>query len=334
MKITSVMFVLMFAFSAVASLRACGEEAASQVQSRFRGPVALKVWKHVQPSWNVEDATADGWAFELERGFSASGSPYVRIQSRTAGGGTVAQLSCSALVRTGEWEVKRQESTVKSVAASTEARDASFLFERENAVACLDVSEKRIVTEIRFKILNGDHVLHEQTLLPMYVRGRGLFYWRNPVEPYAAHGGEGDITVATAMGASRGDWDTWGGVLARPTANYFERNTLRNGAAIGLHRHEQNQEMFLVESGEAEMTMGVASLASEPYPVARRWSGTSDALINTTQRDARGGWIETRRLQPGQAAVIVPDPSKPNTVYFHGIKAQSDLLFWVFGTLN
>ncbi len=302
----------------------------AQTQSLFKGPVQLKVWKHWQQSWNVENASSE-YLFELERGWEQNSS-YVKLKFKNTGANLKARISCESYIPEGPWAMKKvQSENFEVVQLNTDANFTHFQFKD---IPCADEALKRIVTEIKFSILAPDgSVLLDYKLLPMYVRGKDQSYWDNKILSYNAHAGTGDINVANGMNAENGN-DTWGGVLVRPALNFVDRNVMMAGATIGLHRHEKNQEAYLIEAGKATMHVGMAArVEGSNRQVTRRWDleGTSK---ETEEFDAQGGWIESRTMTPGQISVIVPNPQDQGTVYFHGIDADETTTFFTMGTKN
>ena len=303
-----------------------------ELQSEFSGPVNLNVWRHWQASWNVEEVDASSLAnhFVLSRG-REGGRPVVRLSFQ--GIGDSARLDCRAIVRKDTWRVEEENNTpIFASRASGGLSDSSSSFIFSGADACLDQLGQRIVTEIRFSVSDRNGATFSYGLRPMYVRGKNASYWDNPIDPYSAHAGTGLIRVATAMTAESG-WDRWDGVLVRPTLNFVDRNMMSAGGRVGLHRHEANQELYFIESGRALMKMGMAPKASSNRSVLRRWSGSGGDQA-TEEFSAEGGWLETRSLEAGEIAVIVPNSENRDTVYFHGIDAQTDLIFWTMGSKN
>ncbi len=304
---------------------------AAEIQSRFVGPAKAKVWRHTQASWNVEDVTGSETLFELTRGLDDGGAPFLKLVYRSAQPGLSATFGSTTIERVGTWDMAPRSPAEVTVSGISKNGLTEFLV--PNAAAFVDQESARFVQSIRFEVHQGSNRLFAETLIPMYVRGKGLTYWNNPIDAYGAHAGSGEISVATAAAAERGSWDTWEGRLVRPQLSYIERNTLSADSVIGLHRHEANQEVFLVDSGQATMTMGMIPVASGTYKVQRKWDG-SGAVAETDEFYATGGWLETRTLKRGQLAVIVPDGARKDRVYVHGLRAITPVAFWTMGTKN
>lgn len=302
------------------------------VQSTFEGPVELKVWKHWQESWNVETPPSNNAKkFDLERGVELSGDAYVSLRYIGELKTPRATLQCKSLTRSGTWEV--QPAVGKSYFTEYRVkRDNQYIFNFAKAEDCLDRLGERIVTEIAFEFLNGSTSVYQYTVKPMYVRGKNNAYWDNKIDPYSAHAGKGSISIAGALKGESG-WDIWDGVLVKPLLNFVDRNTLSAMSTIGLHRHEANQELYFIESGEAKMTTGIARKKGDVYEVSRKWD-VNEKEQNTSEFFAEGGWIEHRKLTTGELAVIVPNPQDRENVYFHGIEAKTDVVFWTMGTKN
>lgn len=301
----------------------------AEVQSTFVGPVSLKVWAHWQDSWNVEDVTGESWEFELTRG-SEGEAPYVRLKYKTTEADLRATLQCRYRERTGTWENQVRTGERKEV--SGENANGLSTFEFPQSPDCLDENEKRVVEEISFTVQKAGQQIYKYDLNPMYVRGKNQVYWNNPISAYSAHAGSGDIKVANAM---KGElkWDTWQGTLVQPTLSFVDRNTMGADAVIGLHRHENNQEVYFMESGKAVMRAGIAPRSSGDYKTDRVFEANGKTE-ETTQFDAKGGWIESRTLSASELSVIVPKAGNAGTVYFHGIQALEDVVFWTMGTKN
>lgn len=304
------------------------------VQSEFRGPVNLLVWRHWQPSWNVEVAPDSRTEFVLTRGLEPRKSypsvPKIRLQFRKLKEeGLELVLTGKAFVRTGEYDTSVQP-TRRLTARSTVSEDAS-IFELE-AEDYLDASGKRIVSEIEFEIRRGNDVVYHYRVLPMYVRGAKNHYWNHRIDSFLAHAGSGGIAVANGSSGETG-LDRWNGVLVQPQISFMDRNRLSEGAVIGLHRHQRNQEMWIVESGSVEVSNGMASRVSGYYQVGRQVDGKG-TISEVPEFKASGGWLETRHLEPGEYAVIVPDPQQEDLVCFHGLRALSRASTFTLGTKN
>lgn len=308
--------------------------ARAEIQGRFVGPVSLKIWKHWQASWNVENTTpAEGSLFELIRARDRSGNAYVTLNFRQRRRGDAplrARLQCTAYVRNGDWSV--EERTGRESFADGSPNGESMGFSFYGVDDCIDTSEERIVTRIRFEVLSGRRSVYAATLVPMYVRGKHNSYWKNPIDPYLVHGGEGSIQVAASMAGEMG-WDLWDGILVKPSLGFVERSLLTAGSVLGLHRHERNQEVLSLESGSVELTLGMAARVGDSYRVQRKWDSTGKSM-ETEEFQAQGGWMETRTLHAGELGVIVPNPERQDMVYFHGLKVVENLVLWTMGSRN
>lgn len=243
--------------------------------------------------------------------------------------GLKARFFGSAYVREGAYGTKQLAIPSVETSGTKEGDKVKF---QVPAPGFLDEPGVRIVSAIEFEVMRGAEQAYSYRLLPMYVRGSRNQYWNNNIDPVLAHSGSGRIEVANGSSAETG-LDYWDGVLVRPTLNFIDRNSLSKGAQIGLHRHESNQEMWLVESGEVEVTNGIATRSSADYKARRPWDSSGE-IREVSQFNASGGWIETRRLVAGEYSVIVPNSKAPNTVCFHGLKALSESNTFTMGTKN
>lgn len=300
------------------------------VQSEFRGPVRLKVWQHWQQSWNVEDVTADNAQFFFERG-TENGVPYIQLRYRNSAGQDLkARIRCDGYVRTALWNVAEKTGNPYAIVGR---RDGEWnIFRLANAPECLDKAGDRIVTRVEMEVFSGARQVFAYQLKPMYVRGSKSHYWNNPIDPFSAHGGFGQVSVATAMSGESG-WDKWNGVLVKPTLDFVDRNTMTAGSLVGLHRHQTNQELYFIEMGQMKMLAGVANRSGANYTALRLWDG-SGRVQETTEFQAAGGWIEERILEAGEVSVIVPAGLQKDTIYFHGIQALTNATFWTMGAKN
>lgn len=303
--------------------------ASAEIQSEFRGPIQLKVWQHWQQSWNVEDVTGNNAQFVFTRGTNTN-TPFAELRLRSVQGGLQAKISCAAYVRTETWKVEEKPGRVLEVNGTKSGEWTTFT--ADNFSECTDKQGERIVTNIDLQVFSGTNKVFSYQLKPMYIRGAKSNYWNNPIDPHSAHAGSGQISVATAMTAENG-WDKWNGNLVKPILNFVDRNTLSADSFIGLHRHEANQELYFVESGKMKMLAGVASRNGANYTVRRPWDSKGQ-LQDTPEFSANGGWIEERTLGPGEISVIVPTGADSNSVYFHGIKAVTEAVFWTMGSKN
>lgn len=299
------------------------------IQSRFIGPTQIKVWRHWQQSWNVENTTS-AIQFELIRGLDASSVPYVLLRYKSQEAGLRAVIRSKSFDRKSEWEVASVAHPERESLGQMTEGWAEFTF--KDASFWVDQDGVRAVTDIDFEIYRGNERVYGYELQPMYARGRDLSYWNNKIDSYSAHGGSGVIQVSTTLNQGLG-WDKWKGTQVRPVLDYIERNTTEAGAEIGLHRHEQNQEIWSVERGRYVVINGVAERNGGNYPVQRKWA-SSGTLQDTEEFQAQGGWMETRFLTPGQFSIIVPSSANPNSVYHHGIRSLSDGVFWTLGAKN
>lgn len=303
------------------------EDVQGYVQSRFVGPVDLNVWRHWQPSWNVENVTRE-IQFELIRGEDALGRPYVRLRYRSTRPGLTAHIGARIVERDGNWGVReRTLLDLPPVPGVTGAEWTDFWF--EGTADLIDRDDVRAVTQIGFTIFDHEREIYHYGLEPMFARGR---YWNNPIEGYSAHAGSGSISVATYFDAEKG-WTEWNGQRVAPELAYIERNTLSADAVIGLHRHERNQEIWQVERGLFVVHNGMAARAAPTISNERPWDGTGK-LVRTDEFPARGGWIESRHLGPGELSMIVPNPKQNDNVQFHGIRALTEGVFWTMGKKN
>lgn len=306
----------------------------SQVQSEFRGPVEGIVWKHWQASWNVEVNRGQG-QFRLTRGRSSTGSPLVKLDYRGDLRYPKAILRGKRRVRSGVWEVGSQEIPAVSVSQQVTGGDSvSFVFS-DGAKDFLDLPGEQTLLEINFAIFDGDVEVFQHSLTPMFIRGKNsASYWTNEIDPVLAHNGEGSISVSTML-AAENTWEQMNGVLVQPNVSFVERNTLAAGSRIGLHRHEKNQEMYFIEEGRLMMSMGMAKKSSDIYEVTRTFDSLGNSF-KTQEFEIAGGWVETREMNPGDFSVIVPNPiqSRYGEVYFHGIDALENSVFWTAGSKN
>lgn len=299
------------------------------VESRFVGPVDLRVWRHWQPSWNVENLTTEP-QFELIRGIGGDHGAYVLLRVRRTDGPLTAHLFGAALVRKGDWEMETRDIPPRALSGTPVDGWTEFVFRASGEF--FDINERRLVTRISFVVEREGERVFAYDLAPMFARGKNQASWNNPIPAYSAHGGSGAINVATLFDQSKG-WDNWMGTPVAPRLAYFERNTLQAGAIINLHRHEANQEIWLVDEGAFVVMNGVAARASDTYQTERRWD-ESGARQMTDEFKANGGWIETRPVLPSDFTVIVPNAQQINTVFFHGIRAVTDGAFFTLGEKN
>jgi len=302
-----------------------------KVQSRFVGPNSLKVWQHWQNSWNVDSSEAK-YQYELVRLTDGKSSTISFEHSQLKGEGLKGFLRCESWVRKGDWDGEVKLGQERMVKADGAGYKISFRW--PDAVECVDRSEKNLTRRLELRIEDAaGKKLFSESFVPMHVRGKNASYWNNRIPPYNAHAGKGEINVATQLQTDK-EWDKWDGIQVSPVLNFVDRNTLKADAFIGLHRHEANQEVYLVESGEAEMAMGVAYPVGEPYTVERLFWEESGTKQNVQEFKAERGYTEFRVMSAGDLSVIVPDKTK-NRVYFHGLKAISpELVFWTMGTKN
>lgn len=302
------------------------EDVQGYAQSRFVGPVDLNVWRHWQPSWNVENVT-QGIRFELIRGEDGLRRAYVRLRYRDAKPTLKARIGARVLERDGTWGVREKIVDLGPVDGVAGPEWTDFWF--EGATDLIDQDDVRVVTQIGFGIYDDEREVYHYGLEPMFARGR---YWNNPIEGYSAHAGSGAISVETLFDAEKG-WKVWNGQVVGPELGYIERNKLEKDAVIGLHRHERNQEVWQVESGLFVVHNGMAARSGPNASVERPWD-SAGKMVRTDQFPARGGWIESRHLGPGELSIIVPNPNQSDNVQFHGIRAVTDGIFWTMGKKN
>lgn len=310
--------------------------AGDKIQSSFEGPVELEVWKHWQSAWNVERIEIQKPVFELKRGFeepkdgSVNGPAFVQLLYRGAkASGLEVKFWGKAFVRGGQYD-NRVEAIPEVKALSQEGADGSVF--RFLAPGFLDEPGQRIVLAIHFEISDRGKSLFNYGVLPMVVRGKHNYFWKNQIDPFLAHGGHGQIQVANSASGETG-LDTWNGQLFRPVVDYIDFNELAAGSEIGMHRHERNQELWLIQKGSVVVSHGMAKRAGADYPVQKKVD-SSGAHSATNAFLASGGWIETRELGPGEFAAIVPDPKDDQSFCFHGLLALSDTEMVTMGAKN
>ncbi len=296
------------------------------IQSSFEGPLNLEVWKHWQASWNVErrEQAVD---FQLARGWDSEGSRFLELRYTRPLHNATAEFSVKHLRRTGEWEVSEISLPAFTIVGLQDESSTLFRLQTDDAT---DFSGKHVVSEIHFRVLSDNSEIFSETVHPMFVRGKNQLHFENEIDPHSAHAGQGTVVVGGASISDRGIGE-WQGRLVNPLLSFMDRNLLLAGSAVGLHRHVQNQEMFFVESGSAVVQNGVAQTDGDTYRVERKWNSAGDIKETDAVRGS-GGWLETRTLKAGQATVIVPDPDSKSTIYFNGISAESDVVFWTMGT--
>ena len=301
----------------------------ADAQSSFTGPIQIKVWKHWQQSWNVENVTAENYQFTLVRGI---GSSEVILKYRTTETSLNASIKCEGYIKTDKWSMQVREGTNQTT--SSGIRDGQFIILKfPSNTECVDSEGLRIVTKISFQISRpSGQKIYDYSLVPMYVRGKDTYYWKNDISSYSAHAGTGQISVSNLFSGEK-NIDLWNGILVKPILNFVDRNTMTTGSFIGLHRHENNQEAYFMESGEAKMIVGLVSRSTPDRRVHRKWEENGSAQ-ETDEFSAEGGWVESRVLKPGEVSVIVPSANQPNAVYFHGIQAIQNSVFWTMGTKN
>jgi mannose-6-phosphate isomerase-like protein (cupin superfamily) len=61
---------------------------------------------------------------------------------------------------------------------------------------------------------------------------------------------------------------------------FVDRNIVPADAAIGLHRHEANQEAYYIEKGQARIQMGIAAQKGQPYQQNRLWDKSKKQFQN------------------------------------------------------
>lgn len=301
-------------------------------QNIFRGPIQLKVWKHWQASWNVEDVTGDNFAFELIRQESPAS---LVLNYRTTEPSLRAEITCDRLQKVADWAMAPQTGSTQSAQMFQNSNHQFQTARFTNPRDCLDLGGQRIITNIRFRVVRttNNQEIFAYAVNPMYVRGPQIYRVNNPIDPHSAHAGRGQISVGKQMTAEDGN-DFWDGILVKLSLGFVDLNRMLAGGVIGLHRHERNQEAYLIQSGQGRMLVGVAQqVPGSNRREQRRWN-SAGANQETDVFDANGGYIEQRDLGPGDIAVIVPNPNNSNTIYFHGIEALTDLTFSTMGTKN
>ncbi len=310
--------------------------AGDKIQSSFEGPVDLEVWKHWQTAWNVERIEIQKPLFELKRGFeevkdgTTKGPAFLQLLYRGAKStGLEVKFWGTAFVRGGQYD-NRVEAIPEVKATSRETSDGSLF--RFAAPSFLDEAGQRIVLSIHFEILDRGKSLFQYGVIPMYVRGSQNYFWKNQIDPFLAHGGHGHIEVANSSSGENG-LDKWNGQLFRPTLDYVDYNFLKAGSEIGMHRHSANQELWLILSGTAVVSHGMAKRAGADYSVHKKVD-SAGAEAPTNAFLASGGWVETRELGPGEFAAIVPNPKDDQSFCFHGLLALSDTFMYTMGTKN
>ncbi len=323
------MLAYLLALSTAVSSLAFG---AIEVQNIFEGPVKFAVWQHWQPSWNVEREPLDP-KFRLEIG-RADTKGFVRLAFRKhLSTDLTASFWGESWERTGEYEDESKTITEQKVAGTRIGDGWEFLLSDDEAF--LDVSGKRIVTKINFRISDASgNPIYEYGIIPVYVRGSTNFHWSTAIDPYLAHVGRGKIGVANGTTSENpSKMDHWNGVLVRPSLQFIDRNILDAGAKIGLHRHEANQEMWLVENGQVLVSHGMAPIIEYDQKVDRIWNSKGEKRT-VTQHIAEGGWIEERTLRRGEYAIIVPNPAHRGNVCAHGLLAVTRSTTFTMGAKN
>lgn len=76
----------------------------------------------------------------------------------------------------------------------------------------------------------------------------------------SSHGGEGPVAL----------YEIWGGSEFASNVDFVDRVVVPPGSTIGTHRHGENEEMYVVLSGRATMT-----IEGEPVTV-----GAGDMILN------------------------------------------------------
>jgi hypothetical protein len=310
--------------------------AGDKIQSYFEGPVDLEVWRHWQSAWNVERIEIQKPSFELIRGFeeakngSARGPAFCQLLYRgVKASGLEVRFWGFAFVRGGKYD-NHLEAIPEIRATSQETKEGSVF--RFAAPGFLDDPGERIVQSIHFEVLSRGKSLFNYGVLPMYVRGSQNYLWKNPIDSFLAHGGHGQIEVANASSGESG-FDKWNGQLFNPTLGFVDYNNLKAGAEIGMHRHLQNQELWLVQSGSVVVSHGMAKRAGHDYSALKKVD-SAGAQATTDAFPAGGGWLETRELGPGEFAAILPDPKDGQNFCYHGLLAFSDAQVFTMGTKN
>ena len=78
----------------------------------------------------------------------------------------------------------------------------------------------------------------------------------------SSHGGEGPVEL----------YEIWGGFEFATNVDFFDRVVVPAGSTIGVHRHGENEEMYVVLKGRATMT-----IEGEPVTVE-----AGDMILNPT----------------------------------------------------
>lgn len=317
---------LFFYFISLYSFSIYGREI---IQSRFYGPVKLHVWEHWQPSWNVERDESHPIQFELVRGYNHSGKTFIRLTyfKKMEDGWTVR---FGGVARKPNGPYSDFEKLIPGVVAPPKNYEDVTVFELETS-EFIDIPGKNIVTEIEFEIRKRGELEFHYRLTPMFVRGSKNYHWKQTIDGYTAHAGEGSIVVSNGTSAE-GKLDYWNGVLVQPRINYIDLDVLNQGK-IGLHRHVENQEIWLVYAGSVFVTQGIAPLTGSLYKANRKFSDSESRDVN--QIDALGGYFEERSLTAGEYSIIVPNPSdRGTTVCAHGLVAEAGAVIFSMGGKN
>lgn len=303
------------------------------VQSEFRGPVDLRVWKHMQDSWNVEEVPGSSPEFILRRGKEVGQKKtvgFLELQyTAVAEAGLRVRFSGTAYKRFGPRGTKLE--AVSVLEASSFVVGGASVF-RIEAPEYVDEPGTRIVTEIEFEILRGSDCIYHYSVLPMYVRGSQNQYWQEVIDPYRAHAGKGVIEVASTS-SSETNLDYWNGQRVQPSLSSIELFTVGRGSMIGLHRHVSNQEMWLINEGQFMVSHGMAKRVSDIQQVVRKWDSTGK-IQSVDEFSAKSLYIEQRKLSSKEYVVIVPDPKETSSFCLHGLVALSEGSFFSMGTKN
>jgi uncharacterized cupin superfamily protein len=98
-----------------------------------------------------------------------------------------------------------------------------------------------------------------------------------PLERVRAHGGEGTIHFRRLFEAAEfaGPW------------RFVDYAVLPPGASIGVHRHEGDEELYLVLEGEGRMRLDDEEIDVRAGSVIVNRDGGVHGLVNTGDRDLR-----------------------------------------------
>lgn len=98
-----------------------------------------------------------------------------------------------------------------------------------------------------------------------------------------AHGGNGFVDWSRIVGPTPGSY-----------INFIDRAIVPPNSSIGRHLHEGTEEIYLILSGVAEMTLGASRFTVEPFDMVIN-RGDYHSLSNSSDSDVEIFVIEIRQ---------------------------------------